>query len=118
MKKLQLLAEHIAKGNPEGLVKVAKKNNYHAPKSIQGGIGFIHKFVNEKKDDALKQLALIHPDREIILASVPAAKASSNFGGDEVKFVGEPKGIKAPVIYIMLMLIVAILVISIAKGSI
>jgi len=114
--KLYNFAETVAKGNPSGVMAIARDHNYHVPNSTETGIGFIIKFVQDKKEDAIKKLVHIHPDRDLILASEERVRYS-NFLDGTVNYVGEKvKDPEVKMSMVVLVLIFAVLIIAIINN--
>lgn len=122
MTKLQLLAEHLVKSNSGAVDSLAIANGYKPGIDFKDKVGFIFAFVNEKKAEALEQLAKIHPDRELIIQSITTSNAD---GATEVINVTSATGDseaakqKRPNLTNLLMLVVmVILLIAILNGKI
>jgi hypothetical protein len=82
MEKIELLAEYISNANPNGVAKLARENGFPVPRSKDSMPGFIYKFLKENGEEGFLKLTMIHPDREMLLASVkPAKNSASNFVG-------------------------------------
>lgn len=66
-KYLQNLASYISENNPRGVNQVAYKYGYIAPVSQEGREGMIFRGIMEEGENFLKDLARVHPDRELVL---------------------------------------------------
>lgn len=64
---LQALVGYVAVMNPKGVNQVAYKYGYLPPVSEEGRQGFLYRGIMEEGDDFFKDIARIHPDRELIL---------------------------------------------------
>jgi len=78
----------IAAYSPYKVNLLADKYGYPRPKDVESRIGFLQVFAEDLGDNALYELALIHPDKEIIVAADNEKKISirqNNFDGSVVE---------------------------------
>jgi hypothetical protein len=115
--KLYQLAEYISRTNPEGVVNIALSNGYKAPKTQQAMTGFILKFLSDKGEEGYRKIIEIHPDRDLILASLEEiSEGPMNFIGqipnDSYSIQNVPKS-KFPLVEFLLIAIICLIILSV-----
>lgn len=75
---LQALVGYVAVMNPKGVNQVAYKYGYLPPVSEEGRQGFLYRGIMEEGDDFFRDIARIHPDRELILNADGSEPAVNN----------------------------------------
>lgn len=66
-KYLQNLASYISENNPRGVNQVAYKYGYIPPVTQEGREGLIFRGIMEEGENFLRDLAGVHPDRDLVL---------------------------------------------------
>lgn len=77
-KYLENLASYVSENNPRGVNKIAYKHGFIAPLTQEGREGLIFRGVMEEGEIFLKDIADIHPDRDLILSSRYALNADGS----------------------------------------
>lgn len=67
MNKLEALATYISYVDPRAVNRLAYKWGYPAPGNAQERMKFLFSGIEEEGDSFLKDMALNHPDRELIM---------------------------------------------------
>lgn len=66
-KYLQNLASYISENNPRGVNQIAYKYGYIPPVTQEGREGLIFRGIIEEGDNFLRDLARVHPDKDLVL---------------------------------------------------
>lgn len=66
---IKRLVSHISEGNPKGVVKLAAKNGDQTPVDSSERQQFLYSYIAEHGNDALHDLSLLHPDRQLVLST-------------------------------------------------
>lgn len=61
------LVDYIAKGNPNGVRKLAYTYGYPNFSTLEGSIRFLYEFLKKEGEKGLDDLMMQHPDKEILL---------------------------------------------------
>jgi hypothetical protein len=77
MEKLSRLLEAVATGNPQGVNLLADKYGYQRPKDTEGRLGFLYILATEGDDDALMNIALCHPDKDLIASAIAESEGDA-----------------------------------------
>jgi hypothetical protein len=89
---------YLAYNNPEGCVAVIKDFGYHVlnVKSRSDVAEIIRQFISREKEDGLKALAKVHPDRQLILdnAGTPETKLGAD-GTSDIETIANT-GVSSP----------------------
>lgn len=64
--RLHRFVEYFAMAEPNVVNKIAYKHGYHAPHSLESREGFLIQFLEDQGDDGLRELMLMHPDKDAI----------------------------------------------------
>jgi hypothetical protein len=86
------MASYIAKVSPKGVNKVAYKYGYPLPLTEEGRLGFIIKGFSEEGDEFLRDLALVHPDRDLIISASEISDADGSNTQLDIINVSDLKG--------------------------
>lgn len=75
---------YVLKHNPEGVADMLRKYGFSVSKDPSQNVEKLKTIVRQFGDEALSEIASIHPDRELILshANIDMDKKSSACGGD------------------------------------
>ena len=77
---------YVAANNKSGTIQVLEANGFPTPNNPMEASLMLAQFVNEDKDDALSEIASIHPDRDLILSFDSSNQDMSfNFKNDTVE---------------------------------
>ena len=77
---------YVAANNKPGTIEVLEANGFPTPNNPMEASLMLAQFVNEDKDDALAEIASIHPDRDLILSFDSSNQDMSfNFKNDTVE---------------------------------
>ncbi len=76
--RLEALVKYMAEADPRSVNKLGYKYGYLPAESAEGREGMIIRGIIEEGDPFLKDMAMFHPDRELILS----ANGEQNFLGE------------------------------------
>lgn len=92
MKQKPNIFRYVSCNNPQAVYNLLVKAGYeNVPKDKEVIAQLLAEYVLAKGDDGLKQLLLIHPDREALLATLPATMTGEPGNGGFLNCLGKPQ---------------------------
>ncbi len=76
--RLEALAKYMAEVDPRSVNKLGYKYGYLPAESAEGREGMIYRGIMEEGESFIKDMAMFHPDKELILA----ANGEQNYIGE------------------------------------